>query len=63
LLAVRFLLRTVLTFGSVANELEEDAKEAIGAEDVVWKVVHGGHEFPISHPDEVVGHIAEVWNI
>ncbi|EPE29178.1 alpha/beta-Hydrolase [Glarea lozoyensis ATCC 20868] len=47
----------------VANELEEDAKEAIGADDVVWKVVHGGHEFPITHPDEVVGHIAKVWRI
>lgn len=45
----------------MAKELEEDAKEAIGADKVVWRVVDGGHEFPISKPDSVVEHISEVW--
>jgi hypothetical protein len=48
---------------SVASELEEDAKEAIGAENVVWGVVRGGHEFPMSQPDLVVELIAGVWKL
>jgi hypothetical protein len=48
---------------SVAKELEEDARGAIGSEKLVFAFVNGGHEFPISKPDEVVGLIARVWGI
>ncbi|KAG9237606.1 alpha/beta-hydrolase [Amylocarpus encephaloides] len=45
----------------VATELEEDAKAAIGQEKVEWRVMEGGHEFPITQPDAVVEEIDGVW--
>ena len=53
----------VLTICSIADELHEDSKEAIGADKVEWRVIEGGHEFPIASPDKVVKEIAGIWGI
>ncbi|CAG8971102.1 hypothetical protein HYALB_00010679 [Hymenoscyphus albidus] len=45
----------------IPAELEEDAKAAIGEENVVWRVLEGGHEFPITQPERVVQEIWGVW--
>ncbi|TVY83988.1 Serine hydrolase-like protein [Lachnellula suecica] len=47
----------------VADELHEDATATVGADNIEWRVIEGGHEFPISCPDEVVNEIAGVWGI
>ncbi|RDL36772.1 uncharacterized protein BP5553_06124 [Venustampulla echinocandica] len=47
----------------VPEELHDDAIEAIGAENVEWRVIHGGHEFPITVPELVVNEISEVWGL
>ena len=47
----------------VAEELREDAFEALGKEGVVWREVDGGHEFPITEWEEVVGIICEAWGV
>jgi len=53
----------LLTAHSIADELNEDAKATIGEDRLEWRVIEGGHEFPISRPDEVVDEIAGVWGI
>lgn len=55
--------RGILIIHSIANELNEDAKATIGEDRLEWRVIEGGHEFPISRPDEVVDEIAGVWEI
>ncbi|TVY24882.1 Serine hydrolase-like protein [Lachnellula hyalina] len=47
----------------IADELHKDSKEEIGAEKVEFKVIRGGHEFPIARPDEVVEEIVRIWGI
>lgn len=48
---------------SVPEELHDDAIEAIGEEHVEWRVIKGGHEFPITVPELVVEKISEVWGL
>jgi hypothetical protein len=38
-----------------------DTKEAIGSGKVEWRVIEGGHEFPITRGDEVVKEVGGVW--
>ncbi|KAF4632706.1 hypothetical protein G7Y89_g5414 [Cudoniella acicularis] len=47
----------------VPEELHEDAKAAIGGERIEWRVIEGGHEFPITHPDLVAKEISQIWGI
>ncbi|KAG0651040.1 hypothetical protein D0Z07_2506 [Hyphodiscus hymeniophilus] len=47
----------------VASELEVDAKDVIGAGNVDWRVIEGGHEFPITCGEEVVERISEIWSL
>lgn len=46
-----------------AVELREDALEAIGEDNVEWRVVEAGHEFPVSNADEVLGLISHFWHL
>ena len=43
--------------------MEVDAKEAIGSEKVEWRVIEGGHEFPITRGEEVVKEVCGVWGL
>jgi surfactin synthase thioesterase subunit len=43
--------------------VEIDAKEVIGAGKVEWRIIEGGHEFPITRGEEVVEKINEVWRL
>lgn len=45
----------------VKDELIEDAKSVLKGH-VDFKVVNGGHEFPITKSDEVVEEIVSFWN-
>jgi pimeloyl-ACP methyl ester carboxylesterase len=47
----------------VAEELREDAIEAIGEEKVVWRVVDGGHDFPITRREEVMEEVCDFWGL
>ncbi|KAG9245702.1 Alpha/Beta hydrolase protein [Calycina marina] len=47
----------------VTEELKPDATEAIGAANLDYRVIEGGHEFPITAVDEVVTQISQVWGI
>lgn len=51
----------MLMNNSIPAELEEDAKAAIGEENVEWRVLEGGHEFPITQPEKVAEEIWGVW--
>lgn len=46
----------------VAEELKADALDAIGEDGLEWRVVEGGHEFPITYGAEVASIVWEVWN-
>lgn len=48
---------------TLAAAVEIDAKEAIGADKLEWRVIEGGHEFPITRAGEVVKEVWGVWNI
>lgn len=48
---------------SVPEELKLDAFDTIGAENVEWRVIESGHEFPLTHAEEVVNEICGVWGI
>lgn len=48
---------------SLPHELKQDSFDAIGAENVEWRVIESGHEFPLTHADEVVSEICGVWGI
>ena len=48
---------------TLAAAVEIDAKEAIGADKVEWRVIEGGHEFPITRAEEVVKEVCGVWSI
>lgn len=61
-MAVVRLLHLLTTY-SIADELHKDSKEEIGADKVEFKVIGGGHEFPIARPDEVVEEIVRIWGI
>lgn len=45
----------------VMNEVSEDAREVLGDEGLVVKVLDGGHDVPISKSKEVVETILEFW--
>jgi pimeloyl-ACP methyl ester carboxylesterase len=47
----------------ILNELHEDVNKAAGVENVVWKEVDGGHEFPISESAKVVDLVSEYWGL
>lgn len=47
----------------VAEELREDALDAIGEDGLEWRVLEGGHEFPITNGEEVASIVLEVWNL
>ncbi|KAL3419338.1 alpha beta hydrolase family [Phlyctema vagabunda] len=47
----------------VPAELEVDATAAVGSEHVDFKVIEGGHEFPITRALEVVDEIERHWTI
>ncbi len=46
-----------------ARELYEDSIDAIGKENLEWKVVESGHEFPMAKPDEVLEILCEFWGL
>lgn len=46
-----------------AVELKEDALEAIGEENVEWRIVEAGHEFPVSKADEILELVSEFWHL
>jgi pimeloyl-ACP methyl ester carboxylesterase len=46
------------------GELREDAVRAMGGDKALeWRVVEGGHEFPIESAEEVVDEISKVWGL
>ncbi|KAH8602840.1 Alpha/Beta hydrolase protein [Bisporella sp. PMI_857] len=45
----------------IPEELKIDATELIGSANIEWRIIDGGHEFPITRGDEVVKQISEVW--
>lgn len=45
------------------HELKRDAFDAIGAQNIEWRVIQSGHEFPMTHGVEVVNEICGVWGI
>ncbi len=47
----------------VEQELRDDASEALGAGNIDFRTIAAGHEFPITKSSEVVGHVAQFWNI
>ena len=47
----------------VPAELEEDAAEAMGRDKLEWRVIDGGHEFPITRSGEVVEEISRFWGL
>lgn len=47
----------------IARELHEDAAGTIGQENIEWREIQSGHEFPVSHADEVVDMISEAWGL
>ncbi|KAF8866520.1 alpha/beta-hydrolase [Acephala macrosclerotiorum] len=47
----------------IAKELRQDAETVIGPENVEWRTIDGGHEFPITNADEVVAMVSEAWGI
>lgn len=47
----------------IAKELREDSEAAIGADNVEWRTIQGGHEFPVTNADEVVAMVSEVWEL
>jgi hypothetical protein len=54
---------TKLTEYSTPHELQEDSFDTIGAENIEWRVIDSGHEFPLTHADEVVNEICGVWGL
>jgi pimeloyl-ACP methyl ester carboxylesterase len=60
---------TVLIFGRddqivSSKDYGEDALPLIGGkEHVIWRVVSGSHDFPMTHADEVLDILAEVWHL
>jgi pimeloyl-ACP methyl ester carboxylesterase len=60
---------TVLIFGkddqiAKVKDYEVDALPLIGGKDqVVWRVVPGSHDFPMTHADEVLEILSEVWHL
>jgi len=47
----------------VAEELRVDVMKVVGEDKVVWKVVDGAHEFPITTTEEVVREISAFWEL
>jgi pimeloyl-ACP methyl ester carboxylesterase len=47
----------------VQKELEADASVALGADKVEWKVLEGGHDFPITSANKVVQEVSGFWGI
>ncbi|KAH6671411.1 Alpha/Beta hydrolase protein [Halenospora varia] len=47
----------------VAEELHEDAKAAVGEDKMEWRLIEGGHEFPITSPYLVAKEIGDIWGI
>lgn len=45
------------------HELEADATEIIGKNKIEWRVIDGGHEFPLTRAEEVVKEICGVWGL
>ena len=43
--------------------VEVDAKEVIGPGKVEWRVIEGGHEFPITRGEEVAKEVCTVWGL
>lgn len=52
-----------LTHCSIPKELEVDAREFIGTEMVDFRIIEGGHEFPITKADEIVEQLSVVWGL
>jgi pimeloyl-ACP methyl ester carboxylesterase len=46
-----------------AVELREDALNAIGEDNVAWRVVDCGHEFPVKKANEVLDLVSQFWNL
>ncbi|KUJ22571.1 alpha/beta-hydrolase [Mollisia scopiformis] len=47
----------------IAKELHEDAGSTIGYDNLEWREIDSGHEFPVSKGDETVAVISEVWGL
>lgn len=47
----------------IPGELKEDAEASLGKENIAWKDIAGGHDFPITKPEEVIMIIADFWGI
>lgn len=45
------------------DELQEDAEATLGKDNMDWKALDGGHDFPITKPEEVITIIAKFWGI
>ena len=47
----------------IPEELELDARDALGSENVAFETIDAGHELPITKADDVVQLIARHWRL
>lgn len=47
----------------VEKELEPDAKQVLGAENVRFESCNAGHELPVTKSDEIVKYICDFWQL
>jgi pimeloyl-ACP methyl ester carboxylesterase len=47
----------------VSEELRVDVLQVVGEENVVWRVIDGAHEFPITKTEDVVKEVSAYWGL
>lgn len=47
----------------ITKELHEDADAAIGQENIEWREIDAGHEFPMTEAAKVIDIVSEAWNL
>ena len=47
----------------INGELKEDAEASLGKENMDWRDIDGGHDFPITKPEEVIAIVVDFWGI
>ena len=52
-----------LMFLVIPEELEADARDALGSENLVFETIEAGHELAITKADEIVQLIARHWRL
>ncbi|MCJ1239233.1 hypothetical protein MMC14_007227, partial [Varicellaria rhodocarpa] len=45
------------------EELQEDATESLGTENVKFKILDAGHELPITKSGEIIRYMVDFWNL